>query len=173
MKIQKNSNLRKKFIIIVILLGLISLGGFYFYKVDTNKPNLSDTSVDYSGPSDGQINIGKEAKDRTIAESQKEQTASSEDSAFDHVISTLTIEDDILYVRNEINLLTNQGECTIKISNGTDSIEKKSAIQPLAQTSTCKGFNIPVKELTKGEWQVELVVTIDSKNIMRSDTVEI
>ena len=133
--------------------------------------------ISYESPSDEQIKDGNEAKERTIAESENNdsqqkpttvntdapssQPADSNELAVK--ITNATVEGRTLYIRTEIGGLYSTGSCTLVLQNGDRTVQKTSGIQAYAKISSCQGFNIPVSELGDGTWKITLTATVKDK----------
>jgi hypothetical protein len=62
-----------------------------------------------------------------------------------------------LQVRVLIGVVENTGTCTLTLTQvGQTTVTKTAAAQPLASTSTCKGFDVPISELSTGIWHVNV-----------------
>lgn len=78
-------------------------------------------------------------------------------------ITSITTNDNAVQVRSLIEAVTSSGSCTLTFSKNGTNVVKTSGIQALPSSSTCKGFSIPLGELSKGTWNVTLNVTADNK----------
>lgn len=80
------------------------------------------------------------------------------------ILSATNKTDSTLQVRAIIQNVTNTGECTLILKKqGTETIRTyKVGVQASSSTSTCKGFDIPLSELSTGTWELSLIFENDS-----------
>jgi len=171
MKIQKKDKI--KILLTLLLLIITSVIGFYLYykTIDDKSYDTNNGSIDYSKPTDEQIDSGLNIKEQSIKNDQKRQ----EEVALENIITSAVVEKDILHIRNEISGLYNDGLCTLSLSQDENNnfITKNTGIQALAKSSTCKGFDIPLNELQSGVWNIEISVLINGRTDISYATVEI
>ncbi len=183
----KTKNPKTKILIpVVIFLILLTAAGVVLMlnKQQTNDQSPVEESttanINYSEPTEEQVEDGLDMKKQTIDQDQqaKEQQPVEAgqpvvNNQFSTTITTAQVADNMLLVRNEISRLTTEGECILNLTNGSQKITKQASIGALARVSTCQGFNIPTSELSKGKWQLELVVKINDQTATDSKEVEI
>ena len=99
--------------------------------------------------------------------------SSGSDSGLQTTITAASVEDGTLYIRNEISGIYQNGTCNLTLSKGGAVVTRSAGIQPLPKSSTCKGFNIPTSQLSKGTWSIQLNVTINGKSASASGSVEV
>jgi len=125
-----------------------------------NSPNL----INYSSPSQYEIQDGSATKNSSINNSQSNNTTVTTDttkSSTRMIITALSQNGSTLQIRVQINTIEDTGVCTLTLlKSGSNSVEKSVSSQTLANTSTCKGFDIPTTELSPGTWQA--TITYDS-----------
>ncbi|MGY4893764.1 MAG: hypothetical protein ACO1N2_03685 [Candidatus Saccharimonadota bacterium] len=61
-----------------------------------------------------------------------------------------------LQIRTIIDSLTTEGTCSLKLTKGSDQVTKSSGVQAGPSSSTCAGFDIPLSELSRGNWDIEI-----------------
>ena len=189
MKINKHHFKKKYVAMIAVLLAITVLTGVillarYGQTKDTS-PEAAPTSsrIDYTAPTDAQRQAGNDAKKDTIEKSRstnssktpdsKSSTQSSGADGLTTQITAATTQEGVLYIRNEINGNYQSGTCTLILSKDGKTVQKTSDVQSLPQSSTCKGFNIPVSELTRGTWHINLQVTVASGSAVATKDIEI
>lgn len=74
-------------------------------------------------------------------------------------------------IRSLVETVTSDGTCTLTLTKDGTTVTRTAGIQPLANASTCKGFDIPVSSLGKGAWNIQLSVTSGSKTGAASSSV--
>lgn len=74
------------------------------------------------------------------------------------ILSSANKNDPNLQVRVIIQAVTATGECVLALKNQSSGTVKtySSGVQPLSSTSTCKGFDIPLTDLSLGVWTLTL-----------------
>ena len=189
MKINKHQFKKKYVAIVVALLAIAVLTGAillprYAHTNDSSSESAPASSkIDYAAPTDAQIQAGNDAKKSTIEKSSNSNSSKTPDSTssaqsggsngLKNQITAATTQDGILYIRNEINGNYQSGTCTLALSKGGKTVKKTSGVQSLPQSSTCKGFNIPVSELTSGTWHINLQVTVAGGSAVATKDIEI
>jgi hypothetical protein len=88
-------------------------------------------------------------------------------------ISYVNQTDSSLKIGTVINEVTSSGTCRLTMTQGDKKYTDSAGMQPLASTSTCKGFEIPVLELSKGSWTIELDIATKSEKVHLVETVSI
>lgn len=81
--------------------------------------------------------------------------------------------DSTFQVRTLIESVDTSGTCSLTATKGTKKITKSSGIQALASSSTCKGFDIPLSELSNGEWKLSITINASSKKATLTKVIEI
>lgn len=129
--------------------------------INSESTNI-ESKIDNNPASNEQVNAGKDQKQQTIDSTKSTDTQNTTTDQSIGVIITRAIQNDnTLSIRSLIDTVTNNGECTLTLTNGTKTITKTSGIQASASSSTCKGFDIAVDpELSTGTWHIKLLVTI-------------
>lgn len=78
-----------------------------------------------------------------------------------------------LQIRTIIEGVTNNGSCSLKLTRGNNSVQRKVGIQALPNSSTCKGFDIPADELAAGTWYLVLTISSDDQVVTLTKDVTI
>lgn len=176
MRIEKTKSKKTKFIILtVVLLLLIALGIYLVYF----KGNLfgwapfSDnhtSGINYGAPTKGQLNAGEDIEKSTDKNSDSGKNPN--DVGADHpnqpvqsgttkasvavTLSSANQNDGVLQVRAMIGVLTNEGTCSLTLTKSGKTVTRTAGVQPLSNSTTCKGFDIPVAELSSGQWNAKI-----------------
>ena len=169
MKIKRQHPKRKIHIIILSLLAAGALAAIYF--IYSNQINNKETGdeINYSSPVSDQVDAGAQAKKNTVEQDENDSTSVD----FSTRIVSASVQSDTLKIRNIIDKVYQQGSCELTLTKGSQTVKKTADIQALPQSSVCKGFDIPVSELSSGTWQVTLTVTIKGQTSEASTTVEV
>jgi cytoskeletal protein RodZ len=71
-------------------------------------------------------------------------------------------------IRTLINDVTSAGTCTLTMTNDDASYSAAAGVQALPNSSTCKGFSVPLSSLDSGTWNVtvEYAGQSDSKEVV-------
>ena len=94
--------------------------------------------------------------------------------AVDIQISALQQTDTTLQVRALIQDLDSTGQCKLELRKDTgETYTESSATQPLANTSTCQGFDLDKQNLSQGHWTVTITYSSQSHSGSTSQEVEI
>ena len=166
--------------IILALLGLVVAGGSYFaflYYWDTDTNKIVD-NTNYSSPSNEQVSAGEKTKAKVIEEDQDTKKDNPDYSktpgAFTGQITAASVSSGVLQIRTNIDGVHSQGSCSLKLTmDDKATITKSADIQPLPQSSTCMGFDIPTSELQSGTWQITIDITINNKTVQLTKSVEV
>lgn len=176
---------RKKIITLTAILLVVFAGIFLYFilrpdpTVNTPATNIDTETmeINYDEATDEQIEAGNEIKKQTV-DSFDEQQSSTQDtpeipSTFSTQLTTATVQADILYVRNEIEGIHTEGTCKLTLTKNSSVVTLSSGLQALPKSSTCKGFNVPVSDLSPGVWSIKIEVTINSQTSIATGEVTV
>lgn len=76
-------------------------------------------------------------------------------------------------IRSIIYAVVSDGECTLILTKSDEVIVKKSPVQALPNSATCQGFDVPLSELSSGNWQVNLKYENDNISGATSVTIAV
>lgn len=80
-------------------------------------------------------------------------------------INYLGISGDSLRIRVTISQIVTSGSCTLTLTADSSKTTTKTAvIIQNPSSATCKGFDIPISELSKGEWNIQVTIQADGKS---------
>ena len=74
-------------------------------------------------------------------------------------ITTTTVDKDsnTLYIRSLIQTISSSGRCTLSMHNTSGQTYSNSVeLQAGPSTSSCKGFNVPLSQLSPGKWTINI-----------------
>lgn len=176
MKIQKKLN--KIPLILTALVMLLIFIGVGIYLATTQNSNKAATT----SSKEEQTNLAgdqakKETIDETIVDSGSSSTGTdkgqqgpaAKDTA--SIIITASSQNDSNYqIRTLISAVVT-GNCTLTLTKGSSTVSKTTDISTFAQSSTCKGFDIPLTELSKGTWTVN--IKFESADVSGETSAEI
>lgn len=129
-------------------------------------PNAEDTQINqinYDKPTEEQVDLGIDIKKSSL-ENEK-----NIDNNFSVAITNIFQKSNNLFIDTLIGYVTNQGRCTLEISDGKNVYNKVSVTQSLPTTSICKDLSVDIAKtgLNSGNWNFKLTVKV---NEMTSET---
>ncbi|NCO10857.1 hypothetical protein GW930_03055 [Candidatus Saccharibacteria bacterium] len=126
---------------------------------ETDAIDTEDATPDpESPPTDEQISDGAEIKRDSLTESEQDETPQT--TTVQITAASQSAPGETVSIRAFIQKTTNQGTCTLTMSNGNKQVLKTAQIQALPSGSTCKGFDVAFSELSSGTWNA----TIEYRN---------
>jgi hypothetical protein len=162
--VKPNRHLKRNLIIAAILVVIAGGGAFAYYKATTpvtkEAPTKSDTTIDHNPPTKEEQQAGDSQKQAII---DKDKSPATTPSSITVTITAANQNGNVLNIRSLIGTVTSTGSCHLTLTKGEAVVAKTSGIQALADSSTCKGFDIPTSELAKGTWHA--VLTVTSNNV--------
>jgi cytoskeletal protein RodZ len=152
---------KKPIILAIVLAAAILAGAAYFY---WSQPGATtekgDTNIDYSPPSDEQTKGEETAEQQTgSSDTPSDQTNDSSDqkASVGVEITSANQNGSTLQIRTLVQLVTNEGECTVTLTkSGSKPITKTAGVQAATTYSTCQGFNISTSGMEAGTWNISL-----------------
>jgi hypothetical protein len=183
MKIQRNISRKTKIIYGVVLAIVLICSAFAAYAyVSRDKPQENKTSdeqhVDTKPPTDEQIKAGQDAKQKTVDEETNPKTPTPSDNGNTEQLAVTITAASQNYTTVSLRALisgtvSQSGNCTLIITNGTKSVTKTAATQALANSSTCQGFDMQTSELGAGTWKFQLTATIGSQSGSATKSIDV
>lgn len=187
MKILRKQKPYKKYALVSLTVAVVLLlvAALYVYAFDGEilgwKSGQQDSSVNLDTPTKDQekaardtkriatANDSGESKGSTSGSDPLPQPSPGEDgkSAVGLAITASNQSDQAYQLRTMIYALANDGTCALTLTGPSGkTVTKSASVQPLSNTTTCKGFDIPLTELTAGTWKVRLI--FENTNLMGS-----
>lgn len=178
MKITSKTTNKKYLRLTVVVAIIIILGaGGYLYATGFFSPSSSKDQTNYGKPSKEQIKAGENIEKETEETSNEGSdpnavgsdrtplpTGTTENKGTASVtISSFNQNDGIFQIRAFINTITNDGTCTLTMTKDGKTITKTAGVQGTPSATTCKGFDIPVSELSQGQWNA--VITFENSTL--------
>jgi hypothetical protein len=157
----------KRNIIVAVVIVIVAGAGAFAYRAATTPP-AKDTTPTVSKP-DTKVNEKPATNDEKQAGQNQKQTIVDQDQDENQTATPSTIavtltaanqNGTVFNLRSLIGTVTSSGTCTLTLTKASATVTKTSGIQALADSSTCKGFDIPTSELSKGTWHALLNVTV-------------
>ena len=159
-----NSSSKKKNIIITLCTAVVIVAaalGAVYWKTQNDKAHQNTSATEQ------QKAAGEQTKSNAIdASNGKTQTNDTppapqpiKGTSKSNVGVTMTASAQngpTYQMRFQIDSPTTDGTCTLTLTKDSSTITKTAGVQALAKISTCQGFDIPVSELSPGQWNVNL-----------------
>ena len=179
MKVKNKNNKKLVFSILSFAL-LLAAGVFAFYHFTNPDSNGFGPKTDLNSATDEQKKDGDKTKSDTInnTDGKPSQGGNANETPADPSIitvqTTASAQNGSTYqLRYLLESVLSSGECSLILTNGSQTVTKTSKIQALAQSSTCQGFDIPTSELSPGAWEVTMSVSGDGKTGSTSSTIRV
>lgn len=170
MKINKDHRFfTPKKLLITLVIIVLGLGSYVAYAMFSASRQSSTRefhdSINYEPPTDEQKEAGDKRKEEMISKEDDATNPSGDDQSRDILVSysALNQADGQLLVRALIGAVANDGTCTLTLIKGEMMVTKTAGTQSGPSSSTCKGFNVPVSELSSGEWTAQLQVQVGTR----------
>lgn len=184
MKISSRTNGQRN-LAIAGLLALALVGGAvaaaYHYQLGPFKKSTPPNSINLAPPTADQKKAGDAAKQNAVQPAAKSTPSGSDQppapvpqtgTSKNRVNVTITAANQTsssYQIRALIEAVADNGTCTLTLtSSGGQSIVRTAGVQPLSTTSTCKGFDVPLSDLSPGTWN--LLLSYDSPTLAGSAT---
>lgn len=184
---QNKKNYKKRAIIItlvILLLIALSAGAFFFTPLknklfnnstDIDTPTGPTSTVDYSGPSESDINESQNAKKNAEnpATGTLPPTSSSEKKNVPIAVSYADVYNDNLEIRAFISgVIEGTGTCTATVTKNSTTVTESTSAFIDTSTTQCNPIYINKSRLSPGVWKV--IVNFSSPDAQgSSETVEV
>ena len=181
MKTLNQASNTKKIILlalVVVVLGTLTYG--VFAKQDNKWPFAKPSHItsddrhdtNYKPPTDDQKLEGERIKERSVDQSDETTTPSTGKMKVSATITSANQNSGKLQIRFLIQAL-DKGTCVLRLTKGTTTVTKTSNTQTLPNSTTCQGFDIPLSELSAGEWTYTMDFTSTKNTASVTDKVAI
>lgn len=149
--------------LLVVLVIVSSLAYVYVFNGDILGWNNNDPSVNLDKPTDEQVKSGIAIKNESLKKDSINSDKTTDPSGqtdgskkgVDISITAANQNDNILQIRGLVYAV-DDGLCTLTLSRDGQTVTKTAGTQAQASVSSCKGFDVPVSELSNGTWQMTL-----------------
>ena len=172
-------NKNKKIIIaavvfVVIVVGVVVLL-FAFKK--------SDSGQNIENAPEEKINLTEEKKEENSDQKQEDlpqktpvQNEGENPNNFENLTGVITSsrnDGENFIIRTSIDQYLSSGSCVLKMNSREKNFSSETKIIPLVSTSTCDGFDIPIKSLGSGKWNIKIEIISENKKGIIEKEVEI
>lgn len=181
---RKKSNKPRVVVIATIAIVTLVLGVMFVTKTGLFMPIASNNN-DNSSLSKDEKTAANTIKDRATEDAKKNTEGTGSDPLPQPTqpegpskpvvgldITSVNQDSTTLRIRTIVQSVSSSGNCTISMKgpSGKSYTEKVEA-QPLPSSSTCKGFDIPISSLSKGDWTV--TINYEDAGVTGSATKEV
>lgn len=174
--LQENKHTNKPLIItIASIVAAVLAASVYVYAFNGNifgwtNGHRADTGSISSDATDPHMNTTDESQqDEEASKTDNSPPASSDSEAkptdqattIQVTITSVNQTPNMIQIRGLIASAQNQGKCSLTLEKaGRQPVILTADVQPLANSSTCQGFDVPLYQLIPGTWNI----TLDFKN---------
>lgn len=158
------------FIILVTFMALELFNITHFFINTDQQKNITTTSqtINYNQPTVEQ----KQSGDSIKKSNQDNNTKQNQDGNLSISITTKNTTESLVQIRSIINgTISNNGVCTLTMSQGNKIVTKTANTYALPSDSTCRGFDINRDELSIGNWNINLSVSVNQQTTNITDTM--
>lgn len=179
---QKKSNKKIPFILAIVVIFIVAISVYVFAfngSIFGWQFRKDDPTVNLDPPTNEQKETGNQTKRDAIEKNQEkpdnEDTPGADNSSDSLSVSFSTINqnENGLQIRVMIQEVFTDGTCVVTLTHEDQVVTKTASIYPMASVSTCKGFEIPIAELSAGTWNIEATVTNHDRSGQAITTTEI
>jgi hypothetical protein len=178
--IKHKKNILKKSMPVIAAALLIAVGaiGYMAYSgtaiFSDQSPTQETTNAPNQPLSEEALGVEPAKQSDPTSNSAKSNTDSPDQTIPDGELIEITVaqrNEDAYAVRTLIKKITNEGTCRLVMKSRQKSYTETAGVQATASSSTCKGFNIPLDQLGKGTWTIQ--VTYSKGSITSKATKEV
>lgn len=180
MKIKQKNRLSKKVLVSILVLITIFAACSVLYLLsikqsDSTENNTStyqskdtksaedDNASNTVKPVAGSTSENGHEAEKDIRPNYEGDDINSSDS-LTGVINYSGVAGDKLIIRTTINQTITSGSCHLTLTKDGKSVSRHSGLIQNPSSSSCEGFDIPVSELSTGDWNVSIKVTDDNRS---------
>jgi hypothetical protein len=144
-------------VLTVLVYAYLFNGSLFGWRARATKD--SDSSINYGPATKDQQQAGNKAKSGSNSDTPPAPTPTpgSDKKNIQMDITAVSQNGPTLQVRVLLSSVVSDGTCTLTLTkSGQSTVTKTADTQALAKTSTCRGFDIPVSELSSGTWSLSI-----------------
>lgn len=154
-------------LIIAAIVVVVLIKNNYFGEKQENNAQQSENEnkSEDDKPKEGTDETSTEETKQEEKAPQYEGESPNKSENLTGLITYADVINDELVIRVNIDQFLQSGNCNLTMSrNGVTHYSQSVGIQESVTTSTCDGYKIPVSELPKGDFQVEIDLESDGKS---------
>jgi len=163
MKIAKQKNTKKILLISIaglVICGAVGLSAMYLLRPKPQTTTATGSPINLDKPTNDQIKAGQDIKSNSVNSSPKTEPTkgASGKNIVDMTATSFSNKDNgMLRIQTIIQVIETSGSCTLTLAKaGQPTVTRTVDTQALASSSTCKGFDIPLSELSSGTWGLSI-----------------
>lgn len=181
MKIAHPSSKKRWLLVCIAVLVIAGVGiGVYALRQSqetTKKSSVTSTSqsgtsaVSLNPPTDEEVKAGQDAKAQTV---NPDSSSAPNDGQSNGLSALANYTGTSVQVRTTFSTSIADGTCSLTLTKGSTVVTRPTVgIQPLSGYSTCKGWDIPVAELSSGTWAAKVTASYQSKTSVATAVVNV
>lgn len=166
MRINKNKS-SKKLILTLVILVTVAAGGLgayaYYHKTSDNNTVVTDTKETMQPDTDKEqsdaLKESPDNKEKVINSDRPSEPDTVEGSNLKRlqVTATANVSSGTLYIRGGVNYAVDDGRCfATLVGPGSQKLTKDTTLLQGPSSTDCKTIQIPVSELSSGQWTINL-----------------
>ena len=170
----KSSNSRHRTLLALLLvLFLVFVGaGLYVYRrKHVNHVAVTTTLEPSPKQQQDEIKENSVAKKQAVENPRAEQPSPAPQSS-NIVLSTKQEANDTVTVLTQLKNVSN-GQCKLIVTNGNKSTSQTADVIYQPEYSSCAGFSVPISELGKGTWSIQLTVSSNGTSVSQTINKEV
>lgn len=190
MRVQPKSYKKTIVIALAVLVSLVvALLAWYYAFSDRNTDRSQETvtsqqNQDNKNDSDD-VGVATEdsdqkPKDQSVPHEKEKELpqlyeggSANASSGLTGVITTKSVIGEFLVIRNTIDQMVNGGTCQLSLASSTKTVTKTVGIVQNPSSSSCAGFDVPIAELSPGQWIIEIRVSSEEKSMNLKEMVKV
>jgi len=184
MKINKNKKTpinKYRLVIASILLGLLLASAAVYVSVrianeSSDQQDVPDEerqpTINLNPPTQDQIDSAQQIKEDSVNQSETPQ-APKEELAVTITAKNQNNSASTLQIRTLISSTVANGTCTLTLTKGDTVVTLNAGIQSGPSDSTCQGFDVPLSQLSTGQWSIKINVNSGSASGKATSEVSI
>lgn len=183
MKINKRKSSRKP-IIVILLVILFLVGATVAYAYMQKIGPFEEKGYSTKPSTQEEKNAGTDIKKNSLDQDSTKGSTGSDPSpdptpdpnggkpGVGVEITAANQNGEMINIRALIQTITSSGACSLSMTGPSGKTYSAAAdVQALPSSSTCKGFDVPTSELSKGTWNI--VVSFENSDVKGSASKEI
>ena len=150
-------------IIVAIVVVVLVKNNYFGEKQENNTKQSENSSKTEEKKTSDEEKPKEEQQEEKVPQYDGESPNKSENLT--GLITYADVVNDELVVRVNIDQFLQSGNCNLTMNrNGVTYYSQSVAIQESVTTSTCDGYKIPVGDLSKGDFQIEIDLESEGKS---------
>lgn len=162
------------FFLIVATVAMLAITAMYFTHTGLfNNQSTTDNSQNTQTPDNNSTDTPPIGTGKTPVDNQPTNNKTTPSITVGASITYVQQTSTSLRIGTLVESVTSSGSCTVVLTKGDQTVTHTVGIQPMASSSTCKGFDIPIIELPSGTWAINIDIKLSSQEAHLKDSVTI